>query len=450
MANKKKGLITSAASRFTRLGGLAGRVGATMAAAALRDAVFKEEGSDLYRTTAVRQAEIIAETLGQMKGAPMKVGQMMSLHEGLLPEEVADVLRSLQKDAPPAPFEDIEGVLKRELSKKFRQVRHVEPHAHAAASIGQVHRARLKDDRQVVFKVQYPGIASVIRADMKNLKGVLTLLFGMITRMDMEPVWRELNARLLEEVDYRSEARHMERMRRLWADDPDIIIPEVVAELSTGQVLCMVYEKGLSPSWACSDDCEASLRDRWGGILLKLVVRGLFEHRCLHADPNMANFSFCRDGRVVVYDFGCVKEVPAFLSRGYADLTLAVLEDRLEAVPGLLQQMGVHMADGSTIPQEMVTDFAEVAAAPFREGGVYTFGETTSIYDEARGLARRYRAQSMEVVFPGDLIFVDRSIGGHFGNLARLKATGDWQEILLRYIDAAREQDRDLQMLSES
>ncbi len=429
----KTRLSTSAASRLLKLGGLVGRVGASLAADAVKKALKTEgdpSGSAVYAENAAR----IAEALGTLKGVPMKIGQMLSLHEGFLPPEVAEILSSLQQDAPPAPFDDIHRVLQAELQGTFSLVDTVEPHAHAAASIGQVHRSRLKDGREVVFKVQYPGIDQVIAADLKNLKGILKILFSMLTRMDLDPIWDELNARLTEELDYIREAQHMNRMRELWKDDPDIIIPEVLPELSTVHVLCMIYEKGLSPAWACSDDYSQAQRTHWASMLLKLFLTGLLEHRFLHADPNLANFSFHTDGRVVVYDFGCMKEVPESISNGYRFLTRAVLDERWADIPKLLRETGVHYIDGSEVPMAMVMDFTEVLRGPFERGRQYTFGEDSNIYEEVRALAKKHRQEAMDMTAPADLVFVDRTISGHFGNLSRFRASADWRKFLEQYL----------------
>ena len=181
-------LITSAFGRFVRVGGLVGRVGVSM---------LGEQAAGLFREgpvrqlkkadNAVRNAARIAETLGQMKGAAMKVGQMLSLHEGLLPPEVSAILSTLQKEAPSVSFDVMERQLRRELDDFDALFESLEPEAFAAASIGQVHRGVLRDGREVAVKIQYPDADRMVKADLVNLKVLLGNLVGLFTDIDFDP-----------------------------------------------------------------------------------------------------------------------------------------------------------------------------------------------------------------------------------------------------------------------
>ena len=167
---KKDDLITSAVGRFVRLGGLMGRVGASVIGSKAVNLVAPADSKEARTTdNLVKNAIRIVETLGELKGAAMKVGQMMSLHEALLPPEVVAVLRALQKEAPSVPFEVMEFEIKGEIENFDEIFESLEPEAFAAASIGQVHRAVLKDGRKVAVKIQYPLIEEIIRADRKSV-----------------------------------------------------------------------------------------------------------------------------------------------------------------------------------------------------------------------------------------------------------------------------------------
>jgi predicted unusual protein kinase regulating ubiquinone biosynthesis (AarF/ABC1/UbiB family) len=418
-----------------RLGSLAGRVGASMAGNALQN-VFQNPGGRRRRQskTLAANAARVAETLGNLKGIPMKIGQMISLHERFLPPEVTEILSTLQQEAPSVPFSSILEVVRNDLGPRFHLIQNIEPESFAAASIGQVHRGVLKDGRRVVFKVQYPGIDRVIRADLKNLKGVLIMIFSMFTRMDLEPIWKELSDHLLEELDYRQEAGYMKAMSELWAGDPAVILPEVIEEASSPHVLCMTLVEGISPKNACADRYDPSLRDRWGQQLFRCLLAGLLRDRLLHADPNLANFAFRKDGRIIMYDFGCMKKVPKTLSEGYARLIRAVLQKNYEKIPGLLAQIGVEKLDKSPLPLEMVIDYAEVLQAPFQRGRTYTFGESESMYHRLVQLGGTHWHESMDIRFPKDVVFIDRTIGGHFGNLGKLRAAACWRDILEEFV----------------
>ncbi|MCP4902014.1 MAG: AarF/ABC1/UbiB kinase family protein [bacterium] len=430
----KKGMTTGAVGRFVRLGGLAGRVGASVVGNKVMDIARSDPERQVQKTeNLIRNAVRIAETLGELKGAAMKIGQMLSLHEGLMPAEVAEVLRSLQKEAPPVPEEVIDLEIRGALPNYDEIFDSLELNAFAAASIGQVHRGVLRDGREVAVKIQYPLIDHIVRADLKNLKRVMQSLVALVMEVDFEPIWGEVRDRLLEELDYTNEAANMRRMAKLHADVPEIVIPRVVEEASTRNVLTMEYVGGIPPTEACSNQMAQQLRDKWGAVLVQLMLRGLFEHRFLHADPNLANFAFLDDGRVIVYDFGCVKEVPENIAVGYAELWMAGLEKRGDLVPEILGRIGVATADGTLLPVELVEPYIDVLSPILRAEPPFTFGEDDEIYSELFALGMSNWSKAMDIRFPQDVIFIDRALGGHFGNLCRLNATGPWRDIMLEF-----------------
>jgi len=434
MSNSDKQMITSALRRFVKLGGLAGKVGVSVVGNQVLDVARSDPAKQIKKTeNLVRNAMRIVETLGEMKGAAMKVGQMLSLHEGMLPPEVAEVLRRLQKEAPRVPAEvmryEIEGALKN-YDELFESL---DLEAFAAASIGQVHRGRLRDGREVAVKIQYPLIDEIVKADLKNLKTLVRALLALVIEVEFEPVWAELRDRLLEELDYTHEAENIRRMTELHQDVPEIVIPRVVAEATTRTVLTMEYVEAIPPSEACSDRYDRELKDRWGIVLVEFVLRGLLHHRFLHADPNLANFAFFDDGRVVVYDFGCVKRVPEALATSYAELLLAAAEDRGGEIPDILQRMGLFMNDGSALPSEVIDPYVEMFGEILRASPPYTFGDDEDLYRRIFDLGMSNWQRSTDMQFPEDAIFVDRAFGGHFGNLSRLRATGPWRDLVLHY-----------------
>lgn len=434
-----KKMIRSATSRMFRLGGLAGRVGISMAGNAVAG-LFRdmERSHEVRADLMLKNALRVKDLLGQLKGVPMKIGQMVSLHERLFPAEVARVLQTLQQNAPSVPFADLVGLIRDELGPGFRRIRHIDEDPLAAASIGQVHRAVLKDGSEIALKVQYPGIDDVIRADLKNLKGMLKLVFSMFSRMDMEPVWQELQARLLEELDYTTEAAHMKRMAKLYADDDRVRIPEVIDALSSRHVLGMELVTGIPPDAASGDAYPQELKNAWAESIFRLILKGLFTFRFLHADPNMANFSFCGNGGIIVYDFGCMKAIPEALARGYARLLHAVTDHDYPAIPRILKDMGVHRADGAPLPWKMIADFADLFQEIIEPGGRYTFDGDGDMYGRIFALGQQYLPESMNMVFPKDIVFIDRTFSGHFGNLCRLHATADWRSILMAHLPAAQ------------
>jgi predicted unusual protein kinase regulating ubiquinone biosynthesis (AarF/ABC1/UbiB family) len=427
-------LNTSAIGRFVRMGGLVGRVGVSMlgdqAAGLLRDGPTKrlKKAENL-----VRNAARIATTLGEMKGAAMKAGQMLSLHEGLLPPEVVTVLSVLQKEAPSVSFDVMEGVLLRELEDFDELFESIETEAFAAASIGQVHHGVLRDGREVAVKIQYPKADRMVKADLKNMKTLLGSLVGMFTDIDFEPIWEEAKERLFEELDYRQEAENICRTREMYADFPAVIVPEVVAEASTQRVLTMEFVDGISPREAASDRYRQELRDTWGAVLFEFTLRGLFRQRFLHADPNLANFAFREDGKVAVYDYGCMKQVPDKIAAGYAGLMDAVIHRRKKALPNILFDMGVYKEGGVPLSRYLTDPYVDVLQGIVRASPPYTFGEDDTIYKALYDLGMSNFQEASDIRFPRDMVFIDRTLAGLFGNLARLRATGPWRRILREY-----------------
>lgn len=420
--------------RLLELGSLAVRAGASTAltgvAGLLRSAPVREERN---RSELVRNAERLVRTLGDMKGGAMKLGQMLSLHDALLPPEVAVVLRTLQKASPSLPFDAIEEQLVRELGDPLQLFARFDEEGFAAASIGQVHKAVFRDGRTVAVKVQYPGIDRIVAADLANLKRLLEAVVSLVAKVDVRPIWEEMKARLGEELDYLHEAENLRRMAALWSDEPRIVVPRVVPEATSRRVLTMEYEPGLSADEACSESTPQESKDGWGEVLFLFLVRGLLEHRLLHADPNLANFAFRPDGSVVVYDFGCVKAVPAALARGYRSLCRAALDERHADIPGLLRAMGLHFDGGEPFTEELVDPYLEVVSELLRAAPPYRFGEDGSVYGRLIDAGRAGVARAADLRFPRDIVFVNRTALGQFGNLSRLRAAGPWRATLERF-----------------
>ena len=430
----RENLITSAFGRFVRVGGLVGRVGVSMLGAQATGLLRDGPTQQLKKAeNMIRNAVRIADTLGEMKGAAMKVGQMLSLHEGLLPPEVSAALSVLQKGAPSVSFEVMERELHRELDNFDALFESLQPEAFAAASIGQVHRGVLRDGREVAVKIQYPDAERMVRADLKNLRVLLGNLVGLFTDIDFEPIWEEVKERLFEELDYLKEADNIRRAATMPANNANIIVPGVVQEATSRRVLTMEFVDGIPPAEAVSDRYPRHLRDQWGVNLFEFTLRGLFEHRFLHADPNFANFAFREDGKVAVYDYGCMKEISVDIAAGYAGLMDAVIHRRKAAIPELLQKMGVFKEGDAPLPRDMTDPYVDLVQDIVRASPPYTFGEDSSIYETLYELGMSNFQDATDIRFPRDIVFIDRTLAGLFGNLGKLRATGPWRKLLRKY-----------------
>ena len=436
---RENDLITSAFGRLFKLGGVATQVGMSLAAQQaanffLSDPIAQARKTEKFVLNAVR----VTEALGELKGAAMKVGQMISVHEGLLPPEVNAVLRGLQKDAPAVPFDQMMAVIRSELPDYDELFDTLDPVPIAAASIGQVYRGRLRDGREVAVKVQYPEIDQVVRSDLKNLKKLFSALIAMFAEVDFDEIWEELKARLLEELDYRHEAGNIERMAALHAEVPEVIVPDVIRDASSQRVLCMAYVPGIAPDDACSDRYPASLKDLWGARLLEFLIRGLLEHRFLHADPNFANYAFREDGSIIVYDHGCMKEIPGELAEHYRRVLATLIDGDLDAMPERLKEMGVYRRRTGQPVSRAVLDPLAREAIEIVGPEPFCFTSESEIYEIVFDVKGQNLAELTDVGLPPDMVMVNRSLGGLFGNLCRLEACGRWRDLLEPYTSGDR------------
>ena len=424
-------LTTSSMARMLRMGALATQVSTSLAAGHalnfwLSDPIANARRSERF----VRNALRVSEALGELKGAAMKVGQMLSAHEGVLPPEVCQVLASLQRDAPPIPYAQMRTVLEEALPNGLATFASLNETPIAAASIGQVYRATLQDGRDVVVKVQYPGIDQVIRADLKTLKKLFGSLLAMVSEIEFEPLWEELRDRLLEELDYRQEAQNLCRMRTQYAQDPQVLIPAVIPEVSGERVLVMEYLPGILPQQACRARFAQSLRDRWCANLMRFTMQGLLEHRFLHADPNFGNFAFRDDGCLIVYDHGCVKAVSADVATGCGAILEAALQQDLAAMPTLLKNLGVWDRRRGRPVTRAVIDPLAAQVLRIVDGTPYAFSRDNDLYRILLDRNGQYLTELARLELPAELMFVNRTLSGLYGNLCQLQANGDWREVL--------------------
>ncbi len=428
-------LLTKPYQRALKLASLAGRVGTSVLGNRTANLFRTEDSKETHTATnLIRNARRAVETLGSLKGGAMKVGQMLSLHEGLFPPEITAIFSTLQKEAPPIAFEEMNQQIKSELGERYHLFASIHPEPYAAASIGQVHVGELRDGRHVVVKIQYPKIDHIIRADLKNLKNVLGRIFAMFSSIEWDPIWEELKARLLEELDYSLEAQNIRQMKKLYENIPEIIIPDVIEDTSSTRILTMERVDGISPKMACTDIYPQQLKDRWGQILFDNLIRSIFNHRLIHADPNFGNFAFKTEGNVILYDFGCMKQIPDDIYAGLKSMAIAVLDDRLDNIPEILINMGVHKGEKQPIPLDMIEPYYHMFKDAFRKTPEYVFGEDRKFYQKLIELGKTNLPRSSDISVPKDIIFIDRTVVGTIGNLRKLFARGPWRNIIEKWV----------------
>ncbi|MEI6417539.1 MAG: AarF/ABC1/UbiB kinase family protein [Sphingomonadales bacterium] len=376
----------------------------------------------------------LAGELARLRGAAMKLGQIISMDGGqLLPPEWAGVFARLRADADPMPPAQLQAQLAAAWGADWRRhFRDFPDRPIAAASIGQVHRAVLADGRQVAVKVQYPGVAASINADVDNAASLIRLSGLVPAGLDLAPLLAAAKAQLAEEADYAREAACLQGYAALVAAWPDVQVPGVVAELSGGHVLVMDWLGGVSVDSAAA--LPQAERDRLCALLFKLVLHELFDWRLMQTDPNFANYRYCLStGRLILLDFGAVRAIPEDLSAGYQAALQAGVNGDDAALLVALRGMGLLAAQphaGEAALLRTVLALAGEAFAPIRAGGSFDFGTTD--------LAKRLVAQSMAmlderaafVAPPPDLLFIQRKLGGMALLASSLKARLDVRDML--------------------
>jgi predicted unusual protein kinase regulating ubiquinone biosynthesis (AarF/ABC1/UbiB family) len=255
----------------------------------------------------------------------------------------------------------------------------------------------------------------------------------MFAEVDFDEIWEELKARLLEELDYQHEADNIERMMALHADIPEVVVPGVIREASSQRVLCMDYVPGISPDEACSDRYDQALKNLWGARLMEFLIRGLLEHRFLHADPNFANYAFREDGSIIVYDHGCMKTIPAELAGHYGRVLSTLIAGDLDGLPVRLQEMGIYKRKTRRPVPRVVLDPIAREAIEIVGPEPFCFTSDSEIYEIMFDVKGQYLAELTDVSLPPDMVMVNRALGGLFGNLCRLEACGQWRDLLQPY-----------------
>ena len=310
----KDRIPTSRISRTARVTGLAAGQAARQLGTATANLTRDEEGKQkALERRQIETAEQIVAALGTMKGAAMKLGQVMSfLDVGLVPPEYREQfqakLAELRDAAPKVAFKDMKKVIEQEYGEKIEDVFETfDPVPVAAASIGQVYRARLDDGRDVAVKVQYPGVGAAVRADMQNLGMILRLMKSIAPGLDPKSMAAEIRSRIDEELDYELEAQNQRRIARLVRGHPFLSVPRVRTDLSTQRVLVTEYVEG--EGFEAVRRADEATRDRYGEIVFRFFFGLLYRDRIALGDPHPGNYFLRPDGGVCFLDFGLLRDI---------------------------------------------------------------------------------------------------------------------------------------------
>lgn len=385
--------------------------------------------------THIRNAQRIVMRSEELRGAFMKLTQMLSMRGDLLPAEALDVLKTVQSSVPPMPWERVREVLAAELgAPPEERFRSVEPQAFAAASLGQVHRAVLHDGRVVAVKVQYPGVEKTVEQDLRNLRalvGVFTAIARDVLRQDVdrEEVLHELEARLAEELDYEHEAANVDRFRALLADDPEVVVPRVHRELSTRHVLVLDFVEGYPLQDIMAPGVDQELKDWVGVKLFTLLWRQLLEFGVLHTDPHPGNYLVTHHPKLVMLDFGAVSVLEPSVRRTYVRLARALLAGDDATVGEACLALGFGPGDPAALAK-MVRIICEpiIVDAPFDPRDYDVMARGT----EVTQLAIEQRAWKA----PGHPVFLLRAMMGLDAYLKSFGTVRNWHRLFAGVVDA--------------
>lgn len=429
--------------RLARIGFAAGELAVGGAIEGLRRLGSGDNGRGSSLLTAA-SARRLAERLSNLRGAAMKVGQLLSLHgDDVLPPEFAQALSVLRSQAAPMPNDQLHRVLGRAYGKGWQQrFAEFDETPIAAASIGQVHRARARDGRDLALKIQYPGVARSIASDVDNVATLLRLANILPLGMDVRGIAAEAKRQLQQEADYIAEGNFLQRFAALVADEPDLLVPRVHWDLTTARVMAMDYVDGVPLESMAGSATPQTQRDKLGALLERLLFRELFEFRVMQTDPNFANYLFQPEtGRLVLLDFGSSKEFsPEFVDR-YRRITRAIIERDREAVAREAVAIGYIDANEPAQRVDAAVDVILLVCEPLQHRGRYDFG--------ASDLPQRARDLGLDLVFrqrllrapPPETMFLSRKLVGLFLLVARLGARVDVQSLVRPFLAGPRDRN---------
>jgi predicted unusual protein kinase regulating ubiquinone biosynthesis (AarF/ABC1/UbiB family) len=387
----------------------------------------------------VRNAERYADVLSRSKGLLMKVGQILSFVDisaavdKTYGEVYQTALASLQSDAEPMEPVLVAAVVESELGRAPEGLfAEFSTTPIAAASIGQVHAARLLDGTEVAVKVQYPGVADAIGDDLANTELLFTFVKiakGVVPQFrnfDVRAVADEISERFLEELDYAAELAYQREFADHYRGHPFIHVPEVLPELSTDRVLTMEMVHGRR--WTETAGADQELRDRWGEIVFRFFFGSIARFGMFNADPHPGNYLFHDDGTVSFLDFGCTKRLDREAQRGFWDTGASVVDgdaDRLQRV--CIEHGFTPAADPA--PADKLLAWYRQHFAPFHLPQPFTF--TPAFVAEMLGqMANMEKDVRSRVTVPKDYVFTNRIFVGLYSVLGALGATSDWRAIM--------------------
>lgn len=386
------------------------------------------------RQAVLRTSEDVTRTLGEMKGAAMKLGQVLSMMSGAVPDEMTGALSTLHSSAPPMAWELTTQVIREELGDAPERIfKHFEHKPFAAASIGQVHRATLMDGREVAVKVQYPGVGHAIESDLANVTAMVGLAGMVSSGLDAQAIARELRAGISAELDYLAEAAWQRRFSEIFDGHPSIFVPKVIDELTTARVLVQEFVRGKPFRHAL--DLPQEERNRVAEIVYRFAFGSLYQFRLFNGDPHPGNYLLMDDGRVAFLDYGCVAEFSEDVVLGFKRIVGALIRDDRQEWRRAVEAIGI-LKEGAPFTLEQLYEHMHWYWAPILAERV-TFtpeltGEMIRRNTQTAGLGGQINRWCN---VPEGMVFLTRINFGLAGVFASLRAEGPWRGIIEEYVD---------------
>ena len=433
--DQQKAIPTSRVGRFARVARMAGGVAGGMLAEGTRQlrAGKRLRARDMLLTPA--NARRVADQLATMRGAAMKVGQILSMDSGdFLPRELADILARLRSDARYMPTQQLRKVMFDAYGPDWEELFYgFEMKPLAAASIGQVHKTVAPDGREIVLKVQYPGVASSIDSDVDNIATLLRMSGLLPSELDIQPLLTDAKHQLKDEADYHKEAEFLQAFGDLLRDDERFLVPEVLPDLTRRTVLAMTYVSG-NPIETIVELPQAE-RDRVMTALVELMFMELFELRMVQTDPNFANYQYrSGTGEIVLLDFGATRRFKAGFVNNYRKLLAAAMTEDEGKLVAAAERIGYAMGDEDSEYRALVLELLLLALEPLRHEGVYDFAHSdmskrmSALAEEVADYRDFWRAP------PTDAMYFHRKLGGMFLLASRVKSRVDVHELIKRWL----------------
>src|SRR3954462_12236274 len=430
---------TGRIARTRRFGGLVAGQGLRWAGTRAANTLRSEERADAATgERAAATARELVKQLGQMRGAAMKIGQVLSTVDfTAIPEsereEFKQTLATLRDDVPPLPFNKVEKLLKDELGEKLSDVfDEFEEDAFAAASIGQVHRATTTEGRRVAVKIQYPGIAEAVETDLRNMQMVFPLVKRLAPGLDVKALGQELRERIGDELDYEVEAQNHRAMARAWRNPPFVHVPPVDTQRSRRRVLVteLIHGKRFEEIKRL-DEAE---RDRFGEIVFRFFFGTLKYTRRASGDPHPGNYLLQDDGRVGFLDFGLMRVVDADYLEGERRLAQAVERGEAPAVHHGLASLG-YLPRPETFDPDRLLEQIRTAGEWYLEPGFRRLSPAyvTDLIDRGSSPRSAFFEEMRRETMPPQALLIRRMEGLVLSTLGELRAGADWHALASEY-----------------